>query len=139
MMSAWTQDPLWVDEILNWSWIFLAARLALTSSFLLGGFAKLFDFPSAVAEQEQFGLRPGKLWAALAILVELVGSALVLSGYQVWLGAGALGLLTAVAMLVADNFWTKPGHQRLLQANTFFEHLGLIGGLVLVSVIAAHR
>jgi hypothetical protein len=41
-MGAWTQDPLWVDKILNWSWIFLAARLALTSSFLLGGFTKLF-------------------------------------------------------------------------------------------------
>jgi uncharacterized membrane protein YphA (DoxX/SURF4 family) len=138
-MGVWTQDPLWVDKILNWSWIFLGGRLALTSSFLLGGLSKLLDFPSAVAEQEKFGLRPGWLWSGSAILVELGGSALVLSGYLVWLGAGALGVLTAMAMLVADSFWTKSGHQRLLQANTFFEHLGLIGGFVLVAVTAAHR
>jgi uncharacterized membrane protein YphA (DoxX/SURF4 family) len=127
VMRAWSQDPLWVDEALNWSWVFLAARLALTSSFLLGGFTKLLDFRSAMAEQEHFGLRPGWLWA------------LVLSGHQVRLGAGALAFLTAVAMLVADNFWTASGRQRLVQANTFFEHLGLIGGFVLVAITAAGR
>jgi hypothetical protein len=34
-----------------------------------------------VREQEHFGLYPSWLWASLAILVELGGSALVVSGY----------------------------------------------------------
>jgi uncharacterized membrane protein YphA (DoxX/SURF4 family) len=137
-MPGWFgQDPAWVSEILHWQWVFFAARLALTSAYLLGGLTKLFNFSAAIKEQEHFGFHPGWLWAALTILIEIGGSALVLSGYMVWLGAGALGCLTAVAMLSADNFWTKLGGGRLTQANTFFEHLGLIGGFVLIAFIYA--
>jgi uncharacterized membrane protein YphA (DoxX/SURF4 family) len=130
-------NPAWVGQILHWPWVLFAARLALTSSYLLGGITKLLNFPAAITEQERFGLRPGWLFAALTISVELGGSALVLSGTAVWLGAGALGCLTAVAMLAADNFWSKSGNERIAQANTFFEHLGLIGGFVLIAFIYA--
>jgi uncharacterized membrane protein YphA (DoxX/SURF4 family) len=137
-MLAWLkQDPAWVSEILHWQWVLVAARLALTSAYLLGGVTKLINFSAAIAEQERFGFRPGWFWAALTILIELGGSALVLSGYMVWLGAGALGCLTAIAMVRADNFWTKSGQERLTQANTFFEHLGLIGGFVLIALTYA--
>lgn len=71
-MLVWLkQDPAWVSEILHWQWVFAAARLALTSSYLLGGLTKLFNFSAAIAEQERFGLRPGWLCAALTILIEL--------------------------------------------------------------------
>jgi uncharacterized membrane protein YphA (DoxX/SURF4 family) len=137
-MLAWLkQDPAWVGEILHWQWVFFAARLALTSAYLLGGLTKLLNFSAAIAEQEHFGLRPGWLWAAATILVELGGSVLVLSGNAVWLGAGALGCLTAVAMVRADNFWTQSGEARLTQANTFLEHLGLIAGFVLIAFVYA--
>jgi len=137
-MIAWLeQDPAWVNEILHWPWILFAASLALTSAYLLGGLTKLLNFSAAIAEQERFGFRPGWLWAAITILIELGGSALVLSGYAVWLGAGALGCLTAIAMFRADNFWTKSGEERRTQANTFFEHLGLIGGFVLIALSQA--
>jgi uncharacterized membrane protein YphA (DoxX/SURF4 family) len=139
MRNYGIQDPSWVDAILNWRWTRLAARLALTSAYLLGGLTKLSDFSAAIAEQEHFGLYPGWLWASLSILVELGGSALVLSGYLVWLGAGALGVLTAVAMLVANNFWAMSGRAELQGANAFFEHMGLIGGFVLVALTAARR
>ena len=139
MGNITVQDPSWVNTVLNWRWTWFAARLALTSTYLLGGLTKLSDFPAAIAEQEHFGLYPGWLWASLSILVELGGSALVLSGYLVWLGAGGLGVLTSVAMLVANNFWEMSGHARLQGANSFFEHVGLIGGFVLVALVAAHR
>jgi uncharacterized membrane protein YphA (DoxX/SURF4 family) len=137
-MLAWLKhDPVWVSEILHWQWVLFAARLALTSAYLLGGLTKLLNFSTAIAEQEHFGFYPGWIWAALTILIELGGSAFVSSGYAVWLGAGALGCLTAVAMLRADNFWAKSGAERLTQANTFFEHLGLIAGFVLIAFIYA--
>ena len=65
------------------------------------------------------------------------GSLLVISGRFVWLGAGALGVLTIVAMLVANDFWTMAGRERFMELNAFFEHLGLIAGLVVVSMKAA--
>ena len=136
-MAGLGQDPAWVSEILHLPWVLFAARLALSSAYLLGGLTKLLNFPAAIAEQEHFGFRPGWLWAALTISVELGGSLLTLLGYAVWLGAGALGSLTAIAMLRADNFWTKSGDERLTQANNFFEHLGLIAGFLLIAIIYA--
>jgi uncharacterized membrane protein YphA (DoxX/SURF4 family) len=128
-----------VGAILGSPWIWPAARVALVSAFLIGGLTKLSDFSAAIAEQEHFGLHPGWLWAALAIIIELGGSALVMLGWQVWLGAGGLGVLTAVAMLTANDFWHLTGHDRLMALNAFFEHLGLIAGLVIVSIHAAER
>jgi uncharacterized membrane protein YphA (DoxX/SURF4 family) len=44
--------------------------------------------------------------------------------------------MTAVAMLAANDFWTMTGHDRFMALNSFFEHLGLIAGMVLVSVLS---
>jgi uncharacterized membrane protein YphA (DoxX/SURF4 family) len=126
MMRAHQQrEPYWVHAILDWQWTLLTARLALTSAYVLGGLTKVFDFPAAVAEMMRFGLSPGWLWATLSILVELGCSAL-----------GGVGVLTAVAMLVANNFWAAPAGSQLHVANDFFEHVGLIAGFVLVALIA---
>jgi uncharacterized membrane protein YphA (DoxX/SURF4 family) len=136
-MTARTDTPRWVAAILSLPWLWPLARLALVSAYLLGGVAKLSDFAGAIAEQEHFGLHPGWLWASLAIMVELGGSALVVAGRWVWLGAGGLGVLTAVAMLTANDFWALGGHERFMELNAFFEHLGLIAGLVVVAQVAA--
>ena len=135
-MKAHAGAPHWVAQILDWRWTWRLARLALVSAYVIGGVNKLVDFGGAIAEQEHFGLDPGWLWASVAIVVELGGSLLVVSGFLVWFGAGALGVLTAVAMLVANDFWTMAGHDRFVALNAFFEHLGLIAGLVLVSMRA---
>jgi uncharacterized membrane protein YphA (DoxX/SURF4 family) len=137
-MNARADTPNWVSAVLAWPWTWHAARVALVSAFIIGGLTKLSDFTAAIAEQEHFGLHPGWLWAALALSVELGGSLLVISGRFVWLGAGGLGVLTAVAMATANSFWTMAGHQRFMELNAFFEHLGLIAGLVLVSMQAAN-
>jgi uncharacterized membrane protein YphA (DoxX/SURF4 family) len=135
-MLAKTDTPRWIGAILSWAWLLPVTRIGLTSAYFIGGVQKLVDFPGAVAEQAHFGLQPAWLWAAAAITVELAGSALVIVGRWVWLGAGGLGVLTAVAMLTANNFWVMTGHDRFMALNAFFEHLGLIAGLVLVSVMA---
>lgn len=131
------RNPVWVDAILDFRGTALVARVALASAYILGGLTKLFDFPGAIAEQEHFGLHPAALWAVVTIVVELIASVLVISGRWVWLGAGALGVLTGVASLVANNFWALSGHDRFTATNAFFEHLGLIGGFVLVAVLAS--
>ena len=78
-MRAHTSDePRWVDAILESRWTWPLARVALVSAYVIGGVAKLSDFPAAVAEQEHFGLHPGSLWAVLTIVAELGGSALVI-------------------------------------------------------------
>jgi uncharacterized membrane protein YphA (DoxX/SURF4 family) len=126
----------WIAAILSWPLLLPISKVALVSAFLIGGIQKLVDFPAAVAEQAHFGLQPAWLWPTAAIIVELGGSALVIIGRWVWFGTGGLGVLTAVAMLAANDFWTKTGHDRFMAVNAFFEHLGLIAGLVLVSILS---
>ena len=135
-MRPKTDTPGWIAAILSWPWLLPISRAALVSAFLIGGIQKIVDFPAAVAEQAHFGLEPAWLWAAAAIVVELGGSALVIFGRWVWLGAGGLGVLTAVAMLTANDFWAQTGHDRFMATNAFFEHLGLVAGLVLISLLS---
>ncbi|KAA0999294.1 DoxX family protein [Paraburkholderia panacisoli] len=136
-MSTHAQgNPPWIAALLAPRWLPLVARVALVSAYVIGGVAKLANFHAAVLEQEHFGLHPGWLWAALAIGVELGGSACVIFSRFVWLGAGALGALTAVAMFVANDFWNLTGDAHFFALNAFFEHLGLIAALVMATCLA---
>jgi uncharacterized membrane protein YphA (DoxX/SURF4 family) len=139
MSQAASNHSRWIDTVLDWPGTWFLARAALTSAYLVGGFNKLFDFPGAVAEQAHFGLQPASLWAVAAIVVEIAGSVLILWGRLVWLAAGALGALTAIASVVADNFWTMQGHAQFMALNTFLEHIGLIGGLAVTALLARAR
>ncbi|SDA11488.1 DoxX family protein [Sphingomonas sp. NFR15] len=130
-------DPRFVDAILDWRWTGFVARLALVGAYLLGGIVKASDWPAAVAEQAHFGMQPAPVFAALTILVEIVGPVLILWGRFVWLGAGMLGVFTLLAAITANAFWAMPaGQARFMATNAFFEHLGLIGGFVLAAIVA---
>jgi uncharacterized membrane protein YphA (DoxX/SURF4 family) len=131
------RDPRFVDALLDWRWTGFVARLALVGAYLLSGIVKASDWQSAIAGQAHVGMRPAALFAALTIVVEVIGPLSILSGRGVWLGAGMLGVLTLVAAAAAIAFWTMPfGQERFPATNAFFEHLGLVGGFVLAALVA---
>lgn len=139
MMSAWGErDPGWVDAVLDWRWTWLLARIVLTSAYFIGGVNKAFNFPAAVAEQAHFGLQPAAVWALAAITLELAAPILIVWGKFVWLAAGGLGVLTLIASVVANDFWNLSGQAQFMALNSFFEHMGLIAGLLLAALIAEH-
>lgn len=115
----------------------LAARALLTLPFGWSGLAKLADLTGARAEAAGLGLKPAGLVVAATIGVQLVGSFLLITGRQAWLAAGALGVFTGLATLIAHPFWTiAEPIARFHAQNTFLEHLSLIGGLMVVAVLA---
>ncbi|MBN3836924.1 DoxX family protein [Burkholderia sp. Ac-20344] len=128
-------SPGWIRALLSQAWVGSLVRLALVSAFLIGGVNKAMHFGDAVAEQAHFGLHPAALWAALAVVVEIGGSLCVVFRRFTWLGAGSLGMLTLVAMVVANDFWNQVGVARFMALNSFFEHLGLLAALVLVTIV----
>ena len=75
-------------------------------------------------------------WAGAVIALEIGASLLVLTGCFRWLGALALAGFTLLASLLADRFWAAPPGTRRAVRNTFFEHWGLVGGLLLVALLA---
>jgi uncharacterized membrane protein YphA (DoxX/SURF4 family) len=109
------------------------ALLGLCAAYIQGGLTKLFDLNAAVAETQGFGLPFAAAATAATIVIELAGPALILSGIHRWLGALALAGFTLFATFVANRFWEVQPPQRFMVENAFFEHLGLIGGFLLVA------
>ena len=115
-------------------WMRFIAYLGLCAAYLQGGLNKLTDFPGAIGEMTHFGLSPAPLFAVLVIVMELAASVMILAGVFRWLGALALGAFTLLATFLALRFWELPsGMERFMAANSFFEHLGLVGGFLLVA------
>lgn len=113
--------------------VYFIALLLLCAAYLQGGINKLLDFNGAIAEAQHFGLEPAALVAIATIVTELLGSALILTGILRWLGALWLAIFTLMATFIANRFWEVPMPQRFAMENSFFEHLGLIGGFLLVA------
>ena len=109
------------------------ALLLLVSAYLQGGLDKAFDFASAIGEMHHFGLEPAAPLALAVIALELGASLLILAGRLRWLGAIALAAFTLAATFVANRFWSAPPADRFMLENGFFEHLGLVGGFLLVA------
>lgn len=110
------------------------AYLALCAAYLQGGIVKLTDFSGAIDEMNHFGLSPAPLFAGAVIVLELGASLMILTGRLRWLGALALAGFTVLATGMALRFWELPaGQARFMAANSFFEHVGLVGGFLLVA------
>jgi uncharacterized membrane protein YphA (DoxX/SURF4 family) len=109
------------------------ALLGLCAAYLQGGINKLTDFPGAIAEMQHFGLSPAAPRAILVIGLELGASALILTGVYRWVGAVALAAFTLMATFIANRFWEMSPPESFMAANGFFEHLGLVGGFLLVA------
>lgn len=109
------------------------ALLGLCAAYLQGGINKATDFSAAIAEMKHFGLAPAAPLAAATIALELGAAALILSGFYRWLGALSLAGFTLLATFLANRFWEVGLPERYMMANSFFEHLGLVGGFLLVA------
>jgi len=109
------KTPAPIASLLGADWFTRCAAILLTLPYWTSGIAKLLDFNGALGEAAHFGLNPA------------------------WLGAGALGVFTALATLIAHPFWQVADPvARFHERNTFLEHVGLIGGLMVVAVLI-HR
>jgi uncharacterized membrane protein YphA (DoxX/SURF4 family) len=107
--------------------------LGLCAAYLQGGLEKALDFGAAIAEMKHFGLEPAVPLAAAAIILEIGASVLILTGFYRWIGASALAGFTLMATFLANRFWQIPLPERFMVENSFFEHLGLLGGFLLVA------
>lgn len=109
------------------------ALLGLCAAYLQGGIVKLMNFNEAIAEMNHFGLSPAIPFAVAVLALELVASVAILTGYGRWLGALALGAFTFAATFMANRYWELGLPERFGVENSFYEHLGLAGGFLLVA------
>jgi len=109
------------------------ALLALCSAYLQGGLVKALNFNGAVAEMAHAELAPPGPFAAATIVLDLAAPLAILTGRFRWLGALALAAFTLMATFLVNRFWEMAPPNRMATENALFEHLGLVGGFLLVA------
>ena len=113
----------------------LLGRVLLTFMFWSSGISKVVDWKGGVADMVHFHLNPPGAFNLATLVVQLVGSALVIFGPYAWLGAGMLAVFTVLTIPIAHPFWTLQGPQRMNDMYTAVEHVSIVGALMLVSVL----
>jgi len=111
------------------------ARLCLAIVFLYSGVDKLWHWRSSIEEVKSDGLPWPAAFAGATVFTQLVGGFLVATGIFAWLGALLLAGFTVAATLLGHRFWLRRGAEFRHELSTSLEHVAIVGGLLLLSVL----
>jgi putative oxidoreductase len=117
----------------------LVARLTLAALFLPAGLQKLLHMDQFVAFMSQYELfgyalpRP-KLFAGVAVVVELGGGIMLLLGLFTRWAALALIAFLVVATAVSHRYWEYRGPERHAEQIEFQANVAIAAGLLALSV-----
>jgi len=117
------------------AYAFPIARLCLAAVFLYSGVDKLWHWRSSIEEVRSDGLPWPAAFAGATVFTQLVGGILVATDFFAWLGALLLAGFTAAATLVGHRFWLRHGAEFRRELTTSLEHVAIVGGLLLLSVV----
>ena len=115
----------------------LAARLLFAVLFLPAGIGKLTGFAGTVGYISSVGLPLPTVGAALALLVEIVGSLALLAGFGTRIAALVLAVFTLVASFFFHAFWAVPADQAFVTQLLFFKNIAVVGGLLAIAANGA--
>ena len=117
----------------------LLARILLAAVFLPAGLSKLSGFDGTAGYIASVGLPLPAVGAALAIVVEIVGSAALLAGWGTRTAAVILALFTLAASVFFHAYWAAPADQAFVTQLLFFKNIGMVGGLLALATAGAGR
>lgn len=128
--------PKWVAAILESRSFLLLARVVLTTPFWGAGIQHLVQYQTIPGEMAHFGLNPALPYAIALIVTLFAGSALVIAGGKWgWLGAGWLGVFTALTIPICHAFWKLQGAEAMSEFRTVMEHVSIVGGLMVMAIL----
>ena len=107
-----------------------AARLLLVALFLPAGIGKLTGFEGTVGYIASVGLPLPTAGAALALVVEIVGSVALLLGWHTRAASLVLAAFTLVASYFFHAFWSVPADQVMVTQLLFYKNVAVAGGLL---------
>lgn len=132
--------PGFIAALLEAPWFAVFTRVLLIFMFWASGLGLLANYGQSVEIFASLGFSQPALVVIATAATQLIGSALVISGRYVWLGAGMLGVFTFLTILLVHHFWAMPeGPQKVNSFHTATEHLSMIGALILVSIFMQRR
>jgi len=113
-------------------WAEVIGRIGLALLFLWSGYEKLAHPASTVAYMQAYGLPAAGVLMWPALLLELVGGAMLALGWKLRWMALALAGYTFAATFVFHAYWSVPADQVMNQQIHFMSNLAIAGGLLLV-------
>jgi putative oxidoreductase len=115
----------------------LAGRVLLAALFLPAGISKLTGFAGTVGYISSVGLPLPAVGAALALVVEIVGSLALIAGFGTRIAALVLAAFTLVASFFFHAFWAVPADQVMVVQLLFFKNVAVVGGLLTLAANGA--
>ena len=115
----------------------LFGRILLASLYLPAGFGKVTDFSGTVGYIASNGVPMPQLAAAAAVGIELGLGMLLLLGWQTRWAALGIAFFTLVVSFIFHNFWAVPVDEVVMQQQSFFKNIAVIGGLLTVAAWGA--
>jgi putative oxidoreductase len=113
-------------------WAGVIGRLGLALLFLWSGYEKVAHPASTVAYMQSYGVPAADVLMWPALLLELVGGAMLVLGWKARWVALALAGYTFAATFVFHAYWSVPADQVMNQQIHFMSNLAIAGGLLLV-------
>ena len=108
----------------------LIGRILISALFLLNGIFKISNYDGTIGWMESFGM-PGILIIP-AILLEIVGPALIIIGYKTKLASGLLSLFCIATAFIFHNDFANQ-----MQLTSFLKNIALAGGFLILFVNGA--
>jgi putative oxidoreductase len=115
----------------------LVARLLMAMMFLGAGIEKFTGLEGTAGYIASAGLPMPKLLAIGAAVVEVLGSLLLIVGWQARWAALALAGFTVLASLFFHDYWSLPKDQQMMQMLMFMKNMAVTGGLLMVFAFGA--
>jgi putative oxidoreductase len=119
--------------------LILAARLLLTTLFLIFGWRKLTDFSGTVSQMVQLGVPTPVLAAAIATFMELPVAFAVAVGAFTRPAALLMFFYTLGTALIGHRYWTVKGAARVDSMDGFYKNLSIMGGFLLLFTTGAGK
>ncbi|HEX3505716.1 MAG TPA: DoxX family protein [Xanthobacteraceae bacterium] len=119
--------------------LILAARLLLTTLFLIFGWRKLRDYSGTVSQMVQLGVPTPVLAAVVATFMELpVAFAVAVGAFTRPLSL-LLFLYTLGTALIGHRYWTMACADQVDSMDAFYKNLSIMGGFLLLYITGAGK
>ena len=115
----------------------LVSRLLFAALFLPAGIGKITGFAGTVGYITSVGLPMPTVAAAVAAVVEVVGSLALIFGFGTRFAALVLAFFTLVASFFFHAYWSVPADQQMIPQLLFFKNIAVVGGLLMIVAFGA--
>lgn len=105
--------------------------------FVLAGISKLSTTAATATYMASHGIPLANVLVYGAIVLELIGGLMLMAGLYVRSVAGLLFLYTLALAVIFHAYWAAPAAAIRVQHGYFFEHLSMMGGMLLVVAFGA--